>query len=72
MNQVERSKLARWITWLIVGVVVLVLMRLLLGLLRVSVGILGWLLFTIVPLILLGWLATKLWDRYQRRRASRL
>lgn len=71
MNQVERSKLARLITWLIVGVVVLVLVRLLFALLRVSVGIVGWLLFTVVPLILLGWLAMKLWDRYQRGRASR-
>lgn len=71
MNEVERSKLARLITWLIVGVVVLVLVRLVFALLRVSVGIVGWLLLTVVPIILLGWLATKLWDRYQRGRASR-
>lgn len=71
MNEAERSKLARVITWLIVGVVVLILVRLLFALLRVSVGIVGWLLFTVLPLILLGWLAMKLWDRYRRGRASR-
>ncbi|HUF13270.1 MAG TPA: hypothetical protein VMN78_09235 [Longimicrobiales bacterium] len=71
MNQVERSRLARLITWLIVGVVVLILVRLLFALLRVSVGIVGWLLFTVLPLILLGWLAMKLWDRHRRGRASR-
>lgn len=68
MDRTERSRLARVITWLIVGLIVVLLIRLVFALLRVSIGIVGWLLFTVVPLILIGWLVMKLWERYQRGR----
>ena len=71
MNQRERSRAARLITWLIVGIIVVLLVRVLFAILRVSIGIMGWLLLTVVPLILVGWLTMKLWDRYERRGASR-
>lgn len=71
MNQRERSKAARLITWLIVGILVVLLVRVLFAILRVSIGIVGWLLLTVVPLILVGWLTMKLWDRYERRGGSR-
>lgn len=72
MNQTERSRLARVITWLIIGVVVVLLVRLLFGLLRVTIGIAAFVFLTIVPLIIIGWLAMKLWDRYERGRETRL
>lgn len=68
MDDRQRSMIARLVTWLIVGVVVVLLVRVLFALLRVSFGIAGWLFVTIVPLILIGWLAMKLWDRHNRRR----
>ena len=68
MDERQRSTVARLVTWLIVGVVVVLAVRLLFALLRVSFGIAWWLFLTIVPLILIGWLAMKLWDRYHRRR----
>lgn len=68
MDDRQRSTIARLVTWLIVGVVVVLLVRVLFALLRVSFGIAGWLFVTIVPLILIGWLAMKLWDRHNRRR----
>jgi hypothetical protein len=71
MNQRERATAARLITWLIVGAVVVLLVRLLFAALRVSIGLVGWLLLTLLPLILVGWLEMKLWDRYERGRASR-
>jgi uncharacterized protein YacL len=69
MDQRERSTAARLITWLIVGVVVVLLARVLFAVLRVSLGIISWLL-TLVLLILVGWLTMKLWDRYERGRSS--
>ncbi|HEX6589427.1 MAG TPA: hypothetical protein VF039_10415 [Longimicrobiales bacterium] len=68
MDERQRSTVARLVTWLIVGVVVVLAVRVLFALLRVSFGIAWWLFVTIVPLILIGWLAMKLWDRYHRRR----
>ena len=68
MDRAERSTLARLITWLIVGVLVVLAFRVLMVLLRVGVGIAWWLFVTIVPLILIGWLALKAWERYGRRR----
>lgn len=68
MDDRQRSTVARLVTWLIVGVVVVLLVRVLFALLRVSFGIAWWLFVTIVPLILIGWLAMKVWDRYHRRR----
>ena len=71
MDDAERSRLARIITWLIVGVVVVLLLRLLFAVLRVTIGLAGFVLLTVIPLIVLGWLAMKLWDRYERGRDSR-
>ena len=65
MDRMQRSMLARLVTWLIVGVLVVLAVRLLFAVLRVSFGIAWWLFVTIVPLILIGWLAMKLWDRYR-------
>ena len=59
--------LARLITWLIVGLIVVLVVRVLFALVRVSFGIALWLFVTLVPLILIGWLAMKLWDRHRRQ-----
>ncbi len=67
MDATQRSMIARLVTWLIVGLVVVLLIRVLFALVRVSFGIAWWLFITSVPLILLGWLAMKLWDRYSSR-----
>lgn len=72
MEQTRRSRLARIVTWLIVGLVLVLLARVLFGLLRVTIGIAAFLFLTVLPLILLGWLAMKLWDRYERRRDAHL
>lgn len=60
MDDRERSRIARLITYLIVGVIVVLLMRLL-------VGMASW-LFGIIALVVIGWLTVKLWDRYHRGR----
>jgi archaellum biogenesis protein FlaJ (TadC family) len=63
--------MARIVTWLIVGVVAVLLLRLLFAVLRVTIGLAAFLFLTVVPLILIGWVAMKLWDRYERGRDTR-
>lgn len=67
MDDRQRSTVARLVTWLIVGVVVVLLARLLVPLLRIGLVAVSWLV-TVAFLIAIGWLTMKLWDRYQRRR----
>ena len=67
MDGMQRSMLSRLVTWLIVGLLVVLAIRVLFALVRVSFGIAWWLFVTVVPLILIGWLAMKLWDRYHGR-----
>ena len=63
MDRTQRSMLARLITWLIVGIIVVLIIRLLFAIVGAA-----WSIFlAIVPLVIIGWLAMKLWDRYQRR-----
>ena len=68
MDAAQRSMLSRLLTWLIFGLLVVLGIRLAFALVRVSFGIAWWLFVTIVPLILIGWLAMKLWERHNRRR----
>lgn len=68
MDDRQRSAIARLVTWLLVGIVVVVIVRLLFGLLRVGFGIAWWLFVTVVPLILIGWIVMKLWERRSRSR----
>lgn len=71
MNPTEKSRLARVITWLIAGVVLVLVLKLVFSLLRITIGIAAFLFLTVVPLIVLGWLAMRLWDRYERGREPR-
>ena len=68
MDASQRSLVSRLATWLIVGLLVVLLLRVAFALLRVSFGIAWWLFVTVVPLILIGWLVMKFWDRRSNRR----
>jgi uncharacterized membrane protein len=71
MDRRERITLANLITWLIVGLVIVLLGRLLLPLLRFTLGLASFLV-SVVVLIVIGWIALTLWQRYSRRRDTRL
>lgn len=68
MDASQKSTLSRLLTWLIVGLLVVLGVRLAFALLRVSFGIAWWIFVTIVPLVVIGWLVMKLWDRRSGRR----
>lgn len=59
----DRPLLARIVTWLIAGLVIILVLRLAFFLLGNLIGIGMFLLFTLVPILLVGWLAMKLWNR---------
>jgi hypothetical protein len=73
----RKSLLARIVTWTIIGLLAVVAFKLLTRLLAFVVGLLGvafgvamFLLFTVGPLILLGWLAMKVWDAFARHESG--
>ncbi len=67
------SRLAEIVTWLVVGILALLALRIAIGVLRVLgavfgivLGVLLTLTFTILPLVVLGWLVMKLIERLRR------
>jgi uncharacterized membrane protein required for colicin V production len=67
------SLLAEMVTWVVVGAVALVALKLVLGVLGAvlgaAFGVLRFLLFTVAPLALAGWLVMKAVERLRRRDA---
>lgn len=71
------SGLGRAITWLIIGILAIVAVKLALRLLAFLLGVLGmvfgiamFVLFTIAPIILLGWLALVGWRAFTKEPAA--
>ena len=62
----DRPLLSRIITWLIAGLIVVLLLKLTLFLLGKVLGVGLFLALTIVPIIIVGWIAMKLWDAMSR------
>jgi hypothetical protein len=58
------SLFARIVTWTIVGIIAVLAIKMVLGLLGVVLGLAGFLLFTVGPILLLGWLAMKAWRAF--------
>ena len=61
-----KSLLSRIVTWTILGVLAIVALKIALRLLGVVVGFTAFLLFTVGPLILIGWLAVKAWKAFAK------
>ncbi|HUG38838.1 MAG TPA: hypothetical protein VMM12_00040 [Longimicrobiales bacterium] len=69
-----KSLLGRIVTWTIIGVLAVLAFRIALRLLAFVMGLAGMVLgmvafavFTLGPLVLLGWLAVKAWNALARR-----
>lgn len=61
-----RSFLARLVTWLIAGLVLVLALKLVLFLLGKVVGVGLFLAFTLLPIMVLGWFALWLWRKLAR------
>lgn len=71
------SVLSRAITWLIIGILAIIavkvalrLLAFLLGMLGMVFGIAMFLLFTVAPIILMGWLALAGWRAFTKEPAA--
>lgn len=69
----NRPLLGRILTWTVVGMVALIALKItvrligfLIGLAGMAFGVAIFLLFTLGPIILLGWLAVKAWKAFTR------
>jgi hypothetical protein len=60
------SLLGRIITWAIIGFVAILALKLILGVVGFALGLAGFLVFTVAPVLLLGWLALKAWQAFSR------
>jgi hypothetical protein len=60
------SLIGKLVMWTVVGVVAIVAIKIALGLLGIVLGLAGFLIFTVAPVLLLGWLAVKGWQAFTR------
>ena len=51
-------------TWTIVGILAVLALKFVMGLLGMAFGLVTFLLFTVGPVLLLGWIAVKAWNAF--------
>lgn len=66
MAEQDKSLLKQALTWIVVGIVAIMAIKLVLGLLGMAFGLISFLLFTVGPIILVGWLAMKAWKAFTK------
>jgi hypothetical protein len=62
----NNSPVATLIKWAILVVVAVVALKLVLGLLGIVLGFAAFLLFTVAPIVLVGWLIMKAWQAFTK------
>jgi hypothetical protein len=62
----NNSPVATLIKWAILVVVAVVALKLVLGLLGIVLGFAAFLLFTVAPIALVGWLIMKAWQAFTK------
>jgi hypothetical protein len=65
----NNSPVATLIKWAILVVVAVVALKLVLGLLGIVMGFAAFLLFTVAPIVLVGWLIMKAWQAFTKEPA---
>ena len=63
----QKSLFKQILTWTVVGIIALMALKIVLGLLGAAFGLVGFLLFTVGPILLVGWLAVKAWDAFAKK-----
>jgi ABC-type sugar transport system permease subunit len=63
----KKSLFKQILTWTVVGIVAVLAVKLALGLLGAAFGVVGFLLFTVGPILLVGWLAMKGWEAFSKK-----
>jgi hypothetical protein len=65
----NNSLLATLVKWAIIIVIAVVALKLVLGLLGIVMGLAAFLLFTVAPVVLIGWLVMKAWQAFTKEPA---
>ncbi len=72
----SKSLLSRVVKWIILALLVVLaikiigsLLAFLLGMVGMAFGVVGFLLFTVGPIVLIGWLAVKAWKAFAKEPA---
>lgn len=63
----KKSLFKQILTWTVVGIVAVLAIKVVLGLVGAAFGVVGFLLFTVGPILLVGWLAVKAWDAFGKK-----
>lgn len=62
----NKSLFKQVLTWTVVGILALLAIKFVLGLVGMAFGLVTFLLFTVGPILLVGWLAMKAWNAFTR------
>ena len=66
MTEHDTSLFKQVLTWTVVGILAILALKLLFSLLGIAMGLIGFLLFTVGPILLVGWLAVKAWNAFTK------
>lgn len=70
MGENNKSLFKKVLTWTIVGIVAVFALRIAFRLMGWAFGLITFLLFTVGPLLLVGWLAVKAWNAFTKKPAA--
>ena len=62
----NKSLFKQIVTWTVVGIIAVLALKFVLGLLGMAFGMVTFLLFTVGPILLVGWLAVKAWNAFTK------
>lgn len=65
----DNSLLASIVKWAIIIVVAVVAIKIALGLLGIVLGLAAFLFFTVLPVLIVGWLLVKAWQMFTKEPA---
>jgi hypothetical protein len=62
----SNSLVGRVVTWAIIGLIAILAAKIAFAVLGIVLGFAGFVLFTVAPILLIGWLAAKAWRAFSR------
>jgi hypothetical protein len=66
MAEQDKSLFKQILTWTVVGILAIFALKIVLNLLGFAFGLITFLLFTVGPILLVGWLAVKAWNAFTK------
>lgn len=70
MAEQDKSLFKQILTWTVVGILAILALKIVFSLLGMAFGLIMFLLFTVGPLLLVGWLAVKAWNAFTKEPAE--